>query len=416
MFSRLSTAVSRGIIASGATHVRPNAACMATRNFCAGLSFNLSEMEREYQAVARKFAQEVIAPQADHYDKTMEFPQPIFEQAWELGLVNSHIPEEYGGMGLNCMEGIVINEELAWGCTGISTALEACSLAEAPLLVAATHEQKKEYLGRMTAEPIQAAYAVTEPGGGSDVAGVKTTAVRKGDEWVLNGSKMWITNAGVANWFFVLARSEEGFTGFIVDADTPGLTPGKKEINMGQRCSDTRGVSFEDVVVPNANVLGEPGQGFKIAMAAFDFTRPPVGIGAVGLARRAMDEAREYATQRKAMGKPIAEHQAIAFMLADMATGIEAARLLTYKAASLYDQGQRNTHIASMAKLFASEHCHKVVSDAVQIFGGYGFNTEYPVEKLYRDSRIYQIYEGTSQIQRLIISRDVLSSPEKYDP
>lgn len=395
---------------------RGPASAPSVRSFSAGLNFELSDMEKEYQAVARKFAKEVIAPRALEYDRSMKYPQDIFEQAWELGLVNSHIPEEYGGMGLNCMEGIVINEELSWGCTGISTAIEACSLAEAPLLVAANDEQKKEYLGRMTAEPIQAAYAVTEPGGGSDVAGVKTTAVRHGDEWVLNGSKMWITNAGVANWFFVLAKSEEGYTGFIVDADTPGLNPGKKEINMGQRCSDTRGVSFEDVVVPAKNVLGEPGQGFKIAMAAFDFTRPPVGIGAVGLARRAMDEARAYALERKAMGKVIAEHQAIAFMLADMATGIEAARLLTYRAASMYDKGERNTHIASMAKLFASEHCHKVVSDAVQIFGGYGFNTEYEVEKLYRDSRIYQIYEGTSQIQRLIISRDVLSAPEKYEP
>lgn len=381
-----------------------------------GFNFNLTETQQMYQDVARKFAREVIMPRAREYDQSMAYPQDIFEEAWELGLVNAHIPEEYGGPGMGCMDGIVVIEELSYGCTGVTTAIEGCSLAEAPVLVAGTHEQKKEFLGRMTSEPIQAAYAVTEPGAGSDVAGVKTTAVRKGDDWVINGSKMWITNGGVANWYFVLARTEEGHTGFIVDGDTPGIHRGRKEINMGQRCSDTRGLTFEDVVVPNANVLGEPGQGFKIAMAAFDFTRPPVAIGAVGLAKRAMDEARAYALERKTMGKPIAQHQAVGFMLADMAVGIEAARLMTYKSAVMYDQGLRNTHVASMAKLFASEHCHKVVSDAVQIHGGYGFNTEYEVEKLYRDSRIYQIYEGTSQIQRLIVSRDVLTAPEKFEP
>jgi len=283
------------------------------------------------------------------------------------------------------------------------------------VILAGTHEQKKEYLGRLTAEPLQAAYGVTEPGAGSDVAGLATTAVKKGDDWVLNGSKMWITNGGVANWYFVLAKTDPnaktgaGFTGFIVDADTPGVSHGRKEINMGQRCSDTRAITFEDVVVPDANRLGAEGIGFKIAMGAFDHTRPPVASGAVGLARRAMDEAINYATERKTMGVPIAHHQSVAFMIADMAIGIEASRMLTHKAAWMIDQGQRNTMFASMAKAFAADHANKVATDAVQIFGGNGFNTDYPVEKLMRDAKIYQIYEGTSQIQRLIISREIFT-------
>ena len=227
--------------------------------------------------------------------------------------------------------------------------------------------------------------------------------------------------AGVASWYFVLAKTDPtaktgaGFTGFIVDADTPGITIGRKEINMGQRCSDTRGITFEDVVVPKDNVIGKEGIGFKLAMRAFDYTRPPVAIGAVGLARRALDEALAYAKERKTMGQPIAQHQAISFMLADMAIGVEAARLLTYKSAKAIDDGKPNTMLASMAKCFAADHCNKVVTDAVQVYGGAGFNTEMPVEKLMRDAKIYQIYEGTSQIQRLIVSRHILAM-DSLDP
>jgi len=354
-------------------------------------------------------------PVAAEYDRTMAFPRPIFDKAWELGLVNTHIPEECGGLGLGCLEGVIIGEELAYGCTGIMTAMEANGLAEAPVIIAGTHEQKAKYLGRMTEEPLQAAYCVTEPGAGSDVSGAKTTATKKGDAWVLNGQKMWITNGGVANWYFVLAKTDpsastgSAFTGFIVDADTPGISVGRKEINMGQRCSDTRGITFEDVVVPDENRLGDVGQGFRIAMGAFDHTRPPVAAGAVGLARRAMDEAIGYALERKTMGVPIAHHQAVSFMIADMAIGVEAARGLVHKSAWEIDQGRRNTMFASMAKAFAGDHANKVVADAVQVFGGNGFNTEYPVEKLMRDAKIYQIYEGTSQIQRLIVSRENFS-------
>jgi len=381
---------------------------------CAGISFELTAAQKEMQATARKFAQEVIKPVAAEYDQTMKYPQPVFEEAWKLGLCNMHTPEKYGGGGFSVMDGVIVQEELAWGCTGISTAIEANSLASAPVIVAGTDAQKKKYLGRLSEAPIQAAYGVTEPSAGSDVAGIKTTCEKKGDKWVINGQKMWITNCGVANWFFVLAKSKEhGFVGFVVDGDSPGIVRGKKEINLGQRCSDTRGVTFENVVVPDENVLGKPGDGFKIAMKAFDHTRPPVAIGAVGCARRAMEEAQAYALERKTMGKPIAEHQAVAFMIADMAAGIEAGRLLVYKSAAEIDAGRRNTYYASLAKVFCADHCQKVCCDAVQIFGGNGFNTGYPVEKLYRDCKIFQIYEGTSQIQKLIISRHLLEPKKK---
>ncbi|KAF0775729.1 hypothetical protein AaE_000573 [Aphanomyces astaci] len=380
-----------------------------------GISFKLTDTQREFQQLARKFAREEMIPLEKHYDQTMEYPKPIFDKAWELGLVNGHIPEKYGGLGLGSLDGCIIGEELAYGCTGMMTAIEANHLALAPVLVAGNDAQCAKYFGRLIDAPRQAAYCVTEPGAGSDVAAAKTTAVKKGNSWVINGSKMWITNGGVADWYFVLAKTDSGasagsaFTGFIVDANTPGITKGRKEINLGQRCSDTRGITFEDVVVPEENVLGSPGYGFKIAMQAFDHTRPPVAIGAVGLARRAFDEAKKYALERKTMGAPIATHQAIMFMLADMATGIEAARLLTYKAAYEIDCGRKNTMFASMAKRFAGDLANEVAANAVQIFGGAGFNTEYPVEKLFRDAKIYQIYEGTSQIQRLIIGKEVLS-------
>ncbi|CAO3684857.1 unnamed protein product [Umbelopsis vinacea] len=376
-----------------------------------GMSFALSEEQKSFQDLARKFALDEIIPVAAEHDRTGKYPTEVIKKAWELGLVNTHIPAEYGGLGLGVLDGAIVTEELAYGCSGIQTAIEANGLAEAPLIVAGNDEQKKKYLGRMTEAPLMAAYGVTEPGAGSDVAGLKTNAVKKGDKWVINGQKMWITNAGHANWFFVLARTDanagtgKAFTGFIVDADTPGIQVGRKEINMGQRASDTRGVTFEEVEVPEENVLGSVGQGFKIAMGAFDITRPLVASGAVGLARRAMEEATKYSLERKTMGKEIFNHQAVAFMLADMAIGIESARMMVYKAGYMRDQGQRNTWYASIAKALASEVANKAAADAVQIFGGNGFNTEYPVEKLMRDAKIFQIYEGTSQIQRLVISR-----------
>jgi acyl-CoA dehydrogenase len=376
------------------------------------LNFSLSDDQKQLQELARKFSKEEIIPKAAHHDKTGEYPIEIAKKAWELGLMNTHVPQEYGGLGLGVLEGCIITEELAYGCTGISTAMEANSLAAAPVIVAGNDEQKKEFLGRLTSEPLLAAYCVTEPGAGSDVSGIRTNAKKIGSEYVVNGSKMWITNASVANWYFVLAYTDptlkhKGMSGFVIPSDTPGITVGKKEWNMGQRASDTRGITFENVKIPEKYRLGKEGDGFKIAMSAFDHTRPAVSSGAVGLARRAMDEAIQYSMTRKTFGQPIASYQAVSFMIADMAKDIEAARLLVQKSAWTIDQGDRNTKFAAFAKAFAADTVMRVTTDAVQVFGGYGYSEEYPVEKLMRDAKIYQIYEGTSQIQRLIISKEI---------
>jgi len=382
-----------------------------------GLDFSVSDETQEFLDLAEQFTKNEIIPNAAHYDTTGEYPWPILKKAHETGLMNLHIPQEYGGMGIGTLDGCMITEKMAYGCTGIMTAIEANGLGSMPIMIAGNDEQKKKYLTRLIEEPLMCAYGVTEPGAGSDVSGVKTKAEKKGDDWVINGQKMWITNGGVANFYFVLARtnpdpkcpSSKAFTGFIVDADTPGVTPGRKEKNMGQRASDTRGITFEDVVVPKENVLIGEGAGFKVAMGAFDKTRPPVAAGATGIAQRCLDEATKYATERKAFGVPIMNHQAVAFMLADMAIGVEASRLCYQKSAWMADQGIRNTYMASIAKCLAGDVANKSATDAVQVFGGNGFNTEYPVEKLMRDAKIYQIYEGTAQIQRVIISREWLA-------
>ncbi|CAG9824605.1 unnamed protein product [Phaedon cochleariae] len=330
--------------------------------------------------------------------------------------MQGHIPEEYGGMGFGVFDSSIVTEEFFYGCSGICSVFETSKLGQTPVIIAGTHEQKKKYIGRVIEEPILAAYAATEPGAGSDTNGIKTRAEKKGDEWILNGQKMWISNGGVADWYFVLARTHpdpkapasKAFTGFIVEKQWKGVTVGRKEINMGQKAADTRGITLEDVRIPKENVLRSEGDGFKIAMETLDVTRTPVAAAAVGLAQRCLDEASKYALERKAFGVPIGQHQAVAFMLADMAIGVETARLAYLKAAWQYDQGTRNTLAASIAKSYASDVANKCATDAVQIFGGNGYNSEYPVEKLMRDAKIFQIYEGTSQIQRVVISRHIL--------
>lgn len=375
----------------------------------------MSDETKSYQELARKFAREEIIPAAAQLDKTGDYPWDIIKKAHSLGIMNGFIPAKYGGLGLPMVDDLIMNEEIAYACTGVSTAMAGNSLACSPLYMFGTDELKKEFMGRLVAEPIVAAYAVTEPGTGSDVAGVRTKAEKNKDgNWVINGQKMWITNAGHANWFFVLARTNpdpkvktsEAFTGFIVERDTPGLSVGRKEWNMGQRCSDTRGVTFEDVIVPAKNVVGKPGAGFLYAMGAFDFTRPGVACAAVGLAQRALDEATKYSMERKTFGVPIAAHQAIQHKLANMVVGIEVSRLAYIRAAWMFDRGQRNTYWASIAKCLAADVANSAATEAVQTFGGAGFNSEYPVEKLMRDAKIFQIYEGTGEIQRLIISRE----------
>ncbi|KDQ17893.1 hypothetical protein BOTBODRAFT_154820 [Botryobasidium botryosum FD-172 SS1] len=375
------------------------------------VSFGLTDDQEAVRDLARRFTRENIVPVAAQYDRSMEYPWPVIKAAHGAGLLNTHVPEKYGGAGLSVLECALISEELAYGCTGVQTAIEANGLAEAPLIVAGSDAIKQKYLGRMTEEPLVSAYCVTEPSAGSDVANIRTRAEKKGDKWVINGTKMWITNAGHANWFFVLARTGDagakGLSGFVVDGDSVGISLGKKEINMGQRCSDTRMVTFEDVVVPEENMLGSPGDGFKIAMKVFDITRPLVSAAAVGLSQRALEEAVKYAQERKTMGTAIINHQAVAFMLADMAIQTEASRALVWKSAWTKDAGEKNTFYASMAKTLASRTAVENANLAVQIFGGAGFNTEYPVEKLFRDSKIFELYEGTSQIQRMIISRNL---------
>lgn len=414
--SSLGSALKQSLAASSKRYVSET---VATGN---GPWFDLSNDQKNIIDLAEKFVKEEIIPKAAHHDKTGEYPMEIVKKAWELGFVTNSIPQAYGGMGLPLLDHCMIEEKLGYGCTGIGTAISANTLGQAPVILFGNEEQKKEYLGRLSAEPIFCAYAVTEPGTGSDVAGVKTKAERTKDgDFILNGNKMWITNAGYANWYFVLARSNpdpkaktsEAFTGFIVEKDTPGVIVGRKEWNMGQRASDTRGITFENVLVPKKNVLVGEGKGFRIAMGAFDLTRPPVAAGAVGLAQRAFDEATAYSFQRKTFGVPIAGHQAVQFMLADMAIGIETARMSYHRAAWEFDQGRRNTYWASIAKCHAGDVANKSATDAVQIFGGAGFNAEFPVEKLMRDAKIFQIYEGTAQIQRLVISREHLTRAQE---
>lgn len=374
------------------------------------IDFTMTDEQKALRDLARDFTKHEIIPVAARLDETGEYPMEILKKAWELGIMNLHIESKFGGAEMKDIDELIIAEELNYGCSGVGTAILANNLALAPVLVGASDDLKRKFVEPMTKEFILAAYAVTEPGAGSDVAGIRTTATRIGDEYIINGSKQWITNAGVSNWIFVLTKTDpsaghKGMTGFIVDSKSPGVIIGKKEKNMGQRCSDTRAVTFEEVKVHKSQMVGKEGDGFKIAMAAFDHTRPAVAIGAVGVARAAFDHAVRYANTRNAFGKPISTNQGISFMLAEMARDIEAGRLLCWQAAWLIDNGYRNTYQASIAKMFCADMCVRVCTDAVQIFGGYGYNQEYPVEKLMRDSKIFQIYEGTSQIQRVIVSR-----------
>jgi acyl-CoA dehydrogenase len=378
------------------------------------VSFKLSAEQDAIIELSKEFARREMMPKAAQFDHSMEYPSDIIRKAHENGLLNLSLSEKYGGLGVGSLVQSMIVEQLAYGCSAMATAMTANDLALGPLLVAANEEQIEEFIKPMIKEPVMAAYCVTEPGAGSDVAGIRTSCKRDGDYYILNGEKMWITNGSVAGWYFVLATLDstlghKGMCGFVVPAKLPGIVVGKKEVNLGQRCSDTRGILFKDLKVHKRYLLGKEGEGFKYAMKAFDHSRPFVAAVGVGIAQCAMDHAVKYSLERKTFGKPIAEHQAVAFMISDMATEIEASRLLYQKAAWMADDGQKNTKWCSMAKCMGGDVAVKVSQDAVQIFGGYGYNSEYPVEKLYRDAKICQIYEGTQQIQRIIISRAVFA-------
>ena len=384
------------------------------------VDFTLTDEQKDIRELAHDFAEKEIRPVAWEHDKDGSFPQEVIQKAWEVGLMNSHIEEAYGGPGLDYLSGCLIEEELGWGCSGIGTSLMCNGLASAPVALGGSEEIKKEYLGMLTEEPKLASFCLTEPDAGSDVSGMRTTAVKKGDKYVINGTKCFITNGSYADWYTVYAKTDKdaghrGISAFVVPRDA-GVVVDKKEDKLGQRASDTAMISFNDVEIPASHLLGEENKGFKLAMMTLDRTRPGVSAMAVGIAQAAFEYARDYSKERVQFGVPIAMHQAIQFMIADMATKIEAARLLVWKSGALLDAGERNTLASSHAKRFAADSAMEITVDAVQVYGGYGFIKEYPVEKLMRDAKIMQLYEGTSQIQRLVIAREVLMPRKVEEP
>jgi len=381
---------------------------------------NFTEEQLQLRKTARDFARSKIAPVAGQLDEEGHFPVELLTEGWNLGLMNCEIPEEFGGLGLSCLSHCMILEEIAWACAGVNTSMAANALASLPIIIAGNREQKEKYLGWLTREPIFAAYCCSEPDAGSDVAGLRTHFVKDGDSYVLTGQKRWITNNNHASFYTVLATSDtkqekdlkarnRKIAAFVVDRDTPGVKVGKKENKMGQRASNTTDVIFDEVRLPKEALLGQEGEGFKIAMKTFDRSRPWIAAGAAGLIGRALHESRGYALERKTFGVPIAAHQAIQFILADMAVALEATRSLCHRAAWMVDQGKIDSIVSSMAKLYGADMAMKATTDAVQVFGGYGYTKEYPVEKLMRDAKLLQIYEGTSQIQRMVIAKNVLS-------
>ncbi|GGJ22721.1 acyl-CoA dehydrogenase family protein [Deinococcus roseus] len=377
------------------------------------MDFTLSAEQKQLQAMARDFTRNEIIPIAAEYDQKEELPWEIVEKAHELGLLNVGIPEHAGGLGLSMLDEVIIGEELAYGCMGIYTILMASELGITPILLGGTEEQQQRFLSPLLEKPSLAAFALSEPNNGSDAAAMNTTAVLDGDEWVINGTKMWISNGGLAEITVVFATVDKsaghrGTVAIVVPRDAPGQSYHKIKHKMGQRASLTSELVFQDVRVPKDHMLGGPGDGFKIAMKTLDKTRIPVAAGSVGIARRALEESIKYARERKAFGKPIAELQAIQFKLAEMAMGIETGRLMTHKAAWLADQGQPHGTESAIAKAYCSEMAFDAANEAIQVHGGYGYVGEYPVEKLLRDVKLNQIYEGTNEIQRVVIARNLL--------
>jgi acyl-CoA dehydrogenase len=376
------------------------------------MDLSFTEEQLALVQTAREFTRKEIIPKAAHHDETGEFPRDIFKKAWDTGLMNVEIPTAYGGLGGSCLDNCLVQEETSFGCSGVNTSMTGNSLGALPLLIAGTEDQKRTYLSRLTESLVFSAYCCSEPDAGSDVAGMRTRVTRHGDDYVLNGQKRWITNGGVANFYTVFATFDpamkhKGIACFVVDADNPGVKAGRKENKMGQRASNTTDVIFEDCKIHKSQLIGGEAAGFKIAMTTFDRSRPWIGAMATGVIRRALEESRGYALERKTFGVPIAQHQAIQFMLAEMAISYEASRLLTHKAAWQVDNGDLAI-TSAYAKAFSADAAMKAATDAVQIFGGYGYTKEYPVEKLMRDAKLLQIYEGTAQIQRVVIARHVL--------
>ena len=377
------------------------------------IGYSLTEEQEALQAMAREFAEKEMKPKAAKYDQGHEFPEDVMKKAFEVGFLTCKIPKECGGEGLSDIDTVIVSEELAGGCAGMYTTMMVNALAYTPIILFGTDEQKKKFLTPHTEKMSFASFCLTEREAGSDAGALKTTAKKVGSEYVINGSKCFISNAGVADLFTVFANSKpekgmRGISAFIVSRDTPGLTIGKVEDKMGQRASNTAEVIFEDVKVPEENLLGKEGIGFIIAMKTLDKTRAPVGAAGVGVARAALQYAIEYAKTRIQFGKPIALFQHIGFQIAQMAMEINAARHLVWHAAWLLDEGKPCGKESAMAKAYGSDIAMKVTTEALQILGGYGYMKDFPMEKLMRDAKLLQIYEGTNEIQRMIISREVI--------
>ncbi|HEX4363290.1 MAG TPA: acyl-CoA dehydrogenase family protein [Solirubrobacteraceae bacterium] len=378
------------------------------------VDFTLTDEQKNLRELAHDFAAKEIRPVAWELDRDGTWPQAIIDKAHEVGLMNTHLPEEYGGPGLNYLDGCIIEEEMSWGCSGVQTSLGANGLASAPVMLGGSEEVKREFAEDLIASPKLASFCLTEPDAGSDVSGMRTRAVRSaaGDKYVINGSKCFITNGSYADWFVVYAKTDpeaghRGISAFLVRKDDTIIVD-KKEDKMGQRASNTATITFNDTEVDARYLLGEENKGFKLAMMVLDRTRPGVAAMATGISRAAFEFATTYSKERVQFGVPIAMHQAIQFMIADMATKVHLSRLATWNSAVLLDQGKRNTLESSHAKRYAADSAMEVATDAVQVYGGYGFIKDYPVEKLMRDAKIMQLYEGTSQIQRLVIARETL--------
>jgi acyl-CoA dehydrogenase len=384
------------------------------------VDFTLTDEQKDLRDLAHDFAEKEIRPVAWELDRDGGWPQAIIDKAHEVGLMNTHIPEEYGGAGLGVLDGCIIEEELSWGCSGVQTSLGANGLAAAPVLIGGSEDVKREFCEALVESTMLASFCLTEPDAGSDVSGMRTRAVRSGDKYVLNGSKCFITNGSYADFFVVYAKTDpdaghRGISAFLVRKDATVIVD-KKEDKMGQRASNTATITFNDTEIDARYLLGEENKGFKLAMMVLDRTRPGVAAMATGISRAAFELATAYAKERVQFGVPIAMHQAIQFMLADMATKVHLSRLATWNSAVLLDQGRRNTLESAHAKRFAADSAMEVTTDAVQIFGGYGFIKEYKVEKLMRDAKIMQLYEGTSQIQRLVIARETLLPRRIQEP
>jgi len=376
--------------------------------------YYLTDEQRAIRDLARDIAREKIAPVAAYHDETETYPEEIMTLLAQQGMMGLWVPEEHGGSDAGAMGIALVAEEIAWACAGTATNWGASPLGGYPILLAGTEEQKRRYLPRLASGEILAAYSLSESAAGSDAAAIETTAVRKGDRYILNGTKLWCSNgsnAGVITLFATMDRGKgaKGITAFLIEPGFPGFAVGKKEKKMGIRASPTVAFHLQDCEVPVESRLGAEGEGFKIAMRTLDFTRPMTGATAVGVAQAALDAAVGYARERRQFNQPIAAFQGIQFMLADMAMQVHGARLMVHHVASLVDRGAEGTSLeSSMAKCFAADAAMRVTTDAVQVFGGAGYTREFPVERFMRDAKIMQIYEGTNQIQRVVIAQQLV--------